>query len=172
MSDILSTIKKLQALAERGVGGERTNAQKFLEKFMKEHDITESMLENPDRSVHRFYLSKAKERLFFQCVSAVMGNGFRFGESRYGKHYYSLECSDSEFIEIEYMFKWYWKEWKKEQELFFKAFVFKNELVSQREEDSGRSWHELTEKEKLEAMRIDEMKHSIRNQKHFKALTD
>ena len=65
MSDILSTIKKLQALAERGIGGERTNAQKFLEKFMKEHDITESMLENPDRSVHRFYLSKAKERLFF-----------------------------------------------------------------------------------------------------------
>lgn len=171
MSDIISTLKKLQALAQRGVGGERTNAQMFLERFMREHDITESMLENPDRSVHSFCVAKVKETIFIQCVVSVIGNDFTCRESRRGKHYYFIECTESEYIEIEYKLKWYWKEWKKEQRLFLHAFILRNELVSPRPEDCGKDWSELTEKEKDEIRRINEMQRSIHNDKHHKALT-
>nr|DAU15145.1 MAG TPA: Protein of unknown function (DUF2786) [Caudoviricetes sp.] len=36
----IARIKKLQALAERGVGGEKETAQRMLDKMLKENGIT------------------------------------------------------------------------------------------------------------------------------------
>lgn len=84
------------------------------------------------------------------------------------KHFYEIECTDSEYIEIEYVFKWYWKQWEKVK-LFFRAFISRNELYSSKG-NGGKDWEELSDEEKEEYRRVHEMKQSIRNQKHFKAI--
>lgn len=37
---ILETARKLKALADRGEGGEKENAKRMLEKYMKKHNLT------------------------------------------------------------------------------------------------------------------------------------
>ena len=45
-------MKKLQRLAERGVGGEKEDAQKKLQQLMKKYDIEESDLSNDKLEDH------------------------------------------------------------------------------------------------------------------------
>lgn len=43
--ELLEKIKKIKALADQGVGGEKTTAQAMLERLMQERGITEADLE-------------------------------------------------------------------------------------------------------------------------------
>ena len=43
-NELLEKIKRIKALAENGVGGERESAQAMLEKLMRKHEISEEEL--------------------------------------------------------------------------------------------------------------------------------
>lgn len=43
MSNKTEVLQKLKALAERGVGGEKANAQALLDKLMAKYDIKEEL---------------------------------------------------------------------------------------------------------------------------------
>lgn len=73
----MSRIKKLQALAERGVGGEKDTAKKKLEKLLYENGIT-SLDELEEDKVEYFlfsYKGKHEILLLKQCVYKVLGAG-------------------------------------------------------------------------------------------------
>lgn len=71
----IQRIKKLQALAERGVGGEKTTAQKKLAKLLKDNGI--NSLEELQKEEYEYtifsYNGKHEIKLLRQCMYKVMG---------------------------------------------------------------------------------------------------
>lgn len=73
----IQRIKKLQALAERGVGGEKTTAQKKLAKLLKDNGI--NSLDELQKEEYEYtifsYNGKHEIKLLRQCMYKVMGIG-------------------------------------------------------------------------------------------------
>lgn len=71
----IQRIKKLQALAERGVGGEKTTAQKKLAKLLKDNGI--NSLDELQKEEYKYtifsYNGKHEIKLLRQCMYKVMG---------------------------------------------------------------------------------------------------
>ena len=76
----IQRIKKLQALAERGVGGEKTTAQKKLAKLLKDNGI--NSLEELQKEEYEYtifsYNGKHEIKLLRQCMYKVMGAALLF----------------------------------------------------------------------------------------------
>lgn len=67
-------LKKVKALAERGVGGEATNAAAILERMMKKYGITEAELGEETRERYDFeYHGKEQKKILRQTVYKVTG---------------------------------------------------------------------------------------------------
>lgn len=71
----IEKIKKLQALAERGVGGEKETAQKMLNRMLEKNGISSlEELENEEYEYTLFsYNGKHEIKLLRQCFYKVMG---------------------------------------------------------------------------------------------------
>lgn len=71
----IQRIKKLQALAERGVGGEKTTAQKKLAKLLKDNGI--NSLDELQKEEYEYtifsYNGKHEIKLLRQCMYAKTG---------------------------------------------------------------------------------------------------
>lgn len=72
--ELLEKIKKIKALADRGVGGEKTTAQATLERLMQEHGITEADLEvERVETVFFPYHDELERRILIQIIFSVTG---------------------------------------------------------------------------------------------------
>ena len=72
----IQRIKKLQALAERGVGGEKTTAQKKLAKLLKDNGI--NSLDELQKEEYEYtifsYNGKHEIKLLRQCMYKVIAD--------------------------------------------------------------------------------------------------
>lgn len=81
----LELLKKLKALADNGVGGERENAQAMLDKLLAKYDISAEALSDDEVSDHGFtYHSDFERRLLSQLRAKIATNrdAFRY---KYGR---------------------------------------------------------------------------------------
>lgn len=69
---ILLKIRKLQALAERGVGGEATNAKILLSALCEKYGIDESKLDEEEKQWYEFEMRTSVQKLFLSCTSVYM----------------------------------------------------------------------------------------------------
>lgn len=69
---ILLKIRKLQALAERGVGGEATNAKILLSALCEKYGIDESKLDEEEKQWYEFEMRTSVQKLFLQLYVSVM----------------------------------------------------------------------------------------------------
>lgn len=70
----IELMKKLQRLAERGVGGEKEGAQKKLQQLMKKYNIEESDLSDDKLEDHEWkYHNDFELRLLKQTIYKVLG---------------------------------------------------------------------------------------------------
>ncbi len=108
----IQRIKKLQALAERGVGGEKTTAQKKLAKLLKDNGIN-SLDELQE------------EKLLRQCMYKVMGaKSDRTAYKPYGRRQkIGIYCTKAQKIEIELEFDFYRNVFYEELSTFMDAFI-------------------------------------------------
>ena len=78
----IELMKKLQRLAERGVGGEKEGAQKRLQQLMKKYDIEESDLSDDKLEDHEWkYHNDFELRLLKQTIYKVLLLMFRLCET-------------------------------------------------------------------------------------------
>lgn len=69
---VQAKLRKLQALAERGVGGEKVNAQRMLDKLLARHGITVEDLSNERRETRWFPAANRFDRnLALQIMSKI-----------------------------------------------------------------------------------------------------
>ncbi len=135
-------LRKLHALAERGNGGEKINAQRKLEKFMQKYGITEKELEKETLEHCEFTFHGTREcSLLVQIIYKVLNDrnrcyGFRYSYSgRSVKNKLGCEATPAQKIEIEFLFDFYKRLYKREEEFFFAAFVQKHKLFGDLKDD-------------------------------------
>lgn len=109
----LQRIKKLQALAERGVGGEKDTASKMLVRLLEKNGI--SSLEELETEQYEYtlfsYNGKHEIKLLRQCIYKVMGaKSDRTVYKPYGRRQkIGIYCTKAQKIEIELEFEFYRK---------------------------------------------------------------
>lgn len=124
---VIQKIKKLQALAERGVGGEKETAKKKLEKMLEQNGI--SSLEDLEREEIEFtlfsYKGKHEETLLEQCIYKVMtaSNKTEYYKRRGTRQKVGIYCTKAQKIEIELEFEFYRNVFNEQLELFMQAFI-------------------------------------------------
>ena len=131
--------KKLNELSKRGDSGERDNALKRLETVMKKYGITDEMLEYDIRTQFEFVVVKEQMQFMRQVIASVCGKipfyGVR-GEERKKKQTLVVEITNAEFIEISEKFIFFWDRYHKDLELFYSAFIQRNELYTKPDPDA------------------------------------
>lgn len=135
MSKHIELAKKLKALADRGVGGEKINAKKMLRDFMKKHRLSIEDIDGEKKEKH-FFKASGRDRILLHQIVKRVNYDLEFYEipaalvkkwNCEGNNY--AWCTVSEYIEIEAMFKIYRKLLREEYKLFYHAFLMANDLL-------------------------------------------
>lgn len=122
-------IEKLQALAERGVGGEKTTAQKKLSELLAKNNIEslEELLEDKEEFYLFSYNGKAKEKLLRQCMYKVLGferwQSLPTYRAKGTRQKIGIYCTAAEKLEIELEFEFYSRVFDEELMDFVAAFI-------------------------------------------------
>ncbi len=124
-------LKKLKALAERGVGGERESALKLYHKLLEKYQIDEGEILEERVTLHWFsYKTELEEDLLTQIFYKVTGSPsyhhYTGNYSRRKKR--GCNCTEIEAVEIKMLFDFYRQELKRELEAFLIAFKQGNNL--------------------------------------------
>lgn len=154
-------LKKLKALSERGVGGEKQNAAALLSKLMEKYGFTEDDIELDKKEDEFFpYKENTEKRLLAQIIFMVTGKsafgcvGTYTGRSR---KKLGVNCTAAEKLEIEAAFAFYKKAFEEELEVFYAAFAHKNHLFPENCKVDDRSLDELQPEERRFLLKMEMM---------------
>lgn len=124
---VIEKIKKLQALAERGVGGEKETAKEKLQKMLEKHGIHSlEELEQEETEFTLFsYKGEHEKTLLHQCIYKVMtaSNKTDYYKRRGTRQKVGIYCTPAQKIEIELEFEFYRNLFNEQLELFMQAFI-------------------------------------------------
>lgn len=158
-------LKKLKVLAERGVGGEKENAQLMLDRMLKKCGMTYEDLEAEVVDVHTIqFKDDLHEKFTHQIIASVLGKVTTWGYKRLKKTII-FESSLAEFIEIKAKRDFFFRDYIRQQQLFYKAYIQKNELYAKTEgEPEGDSKMSMKEYMELMSMMSGIEKQTFRTQ--------
>lgn len=156
MADPKERLKKLYALAMRGVGGEKETAQAILEKLLKKYAVSLDELDEDNiRKYQLEYHGKEQERLLMQTVYKVTDDTTAFyplcwtRSGRKCRTILGVKCTAAQKAEIEFLFDFYTRVWEKEREALLQAFIQKHRIFGNLKD--GEKGKELSNEE-LEKM--------------------
>lgn len=123
----LQRIKKLQALAERGVGGEKETAAKMLQRLLEKNGIS-TLKELEEDEVEYFlfsYKGKHEIKLLKQCMYKVLGysDNTKYYRTTGTRQKIGIYCTKAQRIEIELEFEFYRNVFYEELPSFMNAFI-------------------------------------------------
>lgn len=127
-------LRKLKALADGGVGGEKINAQRKLAALMKKYGIAEEELSAEQQICCEFkYRTETELVLLKQTIYKVTNEisfyGFTYtATGRKVARVLGCKCTRAQQIEIEFLFDFYKRTYKKDAELFLQAFIQKHQI--------------------------------------------
>jgi len=131
---IKAKLRKIAALAERGVGGERENARRLLQRLLCQHNLTIEDLGKPKaRGRYWFRCRDVLERqILFQCYFRAT-NKDEVSYYQRGREI-GFTLSPMEQLELENLWRHFRPLWRREirtqQERIVHAFVSKHDLYS------------------------------------------
>ena len=176
MSKHIELAKKLKALADKGVGGEKINAERMLNDILKKHNLTIEDIEGEQTRDYCFKLKKGEDKLWGQIVARVNPKINKYGEfpAKIIKAHnlqgnYMITCTSAEYVEIESMFNVYNRLYKEELDIFYSAFCTANDLLVT--VDSPKSTKDLTEEEYNKWLRAQQMASKIKSETFKKQIT-
>jgi len=135
LESILSRIRKILALAEQGVGGERENAKSILQKLLDKHGLTveDIVREEKDQQqqIYSFrYKSKLESDLLHQCYCCVIPQSERTHYKRRGRKCLGFKLTLLQKLELENYWNYFRGLWKQELKLFFLTFIHKHDIFA------------------------------------------
>lgn len=170
----IDLLKKVKALAEQGVGGEKYNAEKALKSLMKKYSITEEMLDDNETSDYLFLLkTEYEEELFVQIVWCIDLNIKIYGKfkARYARLFggnYLINTTRLVWIEVKTKLEFYTKVYLSDLKIFKLAFLHKNNLLT----DAKNGNRKITEEERLMQFKAVQMAKGLDTHKFNKQLSD
>lgn len=175
MSKHLELAKKLKALADRGIGGEKINAEKMLANLLLKHNLTIEDIEGEKTFEYFFKLKPEDVMIWSQIVGHVNAKIPKYGEflkmdvkafKLAGN--YMINCTPAEYIEIECMLGIYPELYKRELKIFNSAFCHANDLLIKT--DNKREITDLSKEELERILRIRAMASKIKSETFRKQL--
>ncbi len=125
-------LRKLKALADSGVGGEKENARRILLRLLDKYDIAEANLDDEALTEHTFKACGARERtlLIQVCFKVTNGNRHVYSYKRGvgSRSEICCSCTRAEGIQISFEFDFYRELWRNEEDMFFRAFIQKHQI--------------------------------------------
>ena len=148
-------IKKLQALAERGVGGEKVTAAEKLKKLLEKNGL-QSLEELEKEEVEYFlfsYNGKHEIKLLQQCMYKVLGAAEKTKcyRTRGTRQKIGIYCTKAQKIEIELEFEFYRNVFYDELSNFMSAFIQAQSIFPKDAPISNKELYEYTEEELFRA---------------------
>lgn len=148
-SRVIAKLRKLLALVDRGVGGEKTNAESALKSLLAKHGLSIEDLDDAQAERRIFWWSTKSEtegKLLSQCVEAVLSRWDRnFYRERGNRKARGYEMTHAEWLEVDLMFAVHRrslaKHLKKQQELAFIAYIHRNEIFGREAGEDSRESH-------------------------------
>jgi hypothetical protein len=132
MSDrILELAKKLKALAERGVGGERINAVEQLKRLIEKYQLDLEDINSVRLQYRVFKFDEHNElhkKFVKQIIAAVVGDK-EFYYAGLIHNNWTVEIDDFQYVEIAEKLDFYWPIFNSEMDVFYNAFIKKNDLA-------------------------------------------
>lgn len=165
--------KKLHALAERGVDGEKANAEKVLAAFLKKHNLKLDDLLGEQKTRRWFKVSKTKDKFFHQVAASVLGVKFSTFTRPSLKGMVGIDLTAEEFVEVESRFDFYWRAYQEDLEVFYSAFIQRNKLYAKPSDDELREDSEekpLSLEQKQKLFKTQMMMQGIERRTHRKQL--
>ena len=141
MSKIIELAKKIKALADRGVGGEKINAELLLKDIMAKHNITLDMLEEAVEDLRFIEIDLKYRELLVQLSQGIRRDMivYIYNQDRVKKDKLTgnaaISCTYCEFVEIQAKFDHYSVLFDQEFKVFARAFFVKNNLLIEPDED-------------------------------------
>lgn len=129
-SKLIKLLKKLKALADRGIGGEKINAERMLHDLMQKYNISIEDIEGEKKQIFDFDVPFKYDELFWQIVSNVIvdWNG-RYTKYKHFKRKFGVEMTHAEHLEIEAKSDFYYKDFEEQMKIFTSAYIYKNKLT-------------------------------------------
>lgn len=121
--------KKIKALADRGVDSEKINAQERLKEFLAKYKLSLDDIEDEKAQLRPFAVKPEERKFFRQIVSSVLGNTFDCYVSNKKENVMFVKVTNAEFCEIEIKFRFHWENFWKDVQVFYKAYINKNNLT-------------------------------------------
>lgn len=163
--------KKLFALAQFGIEGERDNAQQMLENFMRKHNLDLEELQESRKEVCNFDVEEKHQPLFSQIVYAWF-NDLQIYIPKDGrkKRQLVVEMTPFEALELKIKFEFYRDLFDGEFKVFYNAFVQKNKILPP--DATSTDWNTLSDEEKEFNRRINKMQEQIERRDYVKQLSN
>lgn len=158
MSKIEDRLRKLLALAEGGVGGEKVNAQRMLESMLEKHDMSVEDISDDLIETYWFkYKGKLEKRLLYQIINSVSKNADLW-KHRKRRETTGADVTKTQMLEIELKFECYKKALNDDIDSLFTAFIHTNKIYPLSDEVDDEDESELqTPEEKARLFKIAQM---------------
>lgn len=172
---VIELAKKIKVLAEKGEGGEKRNAEAMLADLMRKYGISAEQVESPVVKRYYFQAKGINHDILTQCVVSTnyeLRDKFWTVKTMYRKTHGDClcECTAAEYIEISQKYDLYKKLYKKELDVFFRAFCTANDLLGT--PPKMQTTDDLTDKERDEFIRAARMANSIKKERVTKQITN
>lgn len=125
-------LQKLKALAERGVNGEKANAEVLLNKLMKKYNVSlDELSEDITETIEFKYHGAEQEKILRQVIYKVTNkknntHTYRYTYSgRSCRTILGADVTKAQRIEIEFLFDWYVTQWQKRARGFIRSLYTK-----------------------------------------------
>ncbi len=150
LETIKSKLKKIAALAERGIGGEKENAKRLLETLLTKHGLTiDDIQPHVERQKKRCvfkYRTKQEKQLLFQCYYRA-ANVANLSYYRAGRNAVGLDLDKLEEAEMRSLYAHFLPLWRKEMQRLEHAFFWKHDLTSHCARDDNEKPDPISPKE-------------------------
>ena len=128
---IAAKLKKIKALAERGVGGEKETAMRMYEDLKARYELEDEEIMLDAVTLHWFgYADELEERVLRWIFYKVTGDAsYHIYTGKYRRRKKrGCDCTEIEAAEITLLYNFYKEELKRELEAFLVAFRCGNDL--------------------------------------------
>lgn len=150
---ITSLAQKLKALAEKADGNEQALAQQKLNDLLSKYNLAESDLEDTV-DYHEFKYKKSWEELLIRQIGyKVLNRTEAYHTKPSGRKLQEVifRCTDSQALEIEYLYSFYKALFEKDLDSFLHAFIQKHQLFGTVDDDTVE--HNTLSDEEIERQR-------------------
>ena len=179
--EILDRLRKMKQLADRGVGGERENAERLLAEIAAQYGIDLATLE--EEKLEDFYVTLKeswKRKMLSQLCAlkrqelkreGVSLENYRMTMWRCNKpNLYSVSnCTKAEWLELMAKLEVLSRAYKRQLDDFYKAFLMANNLLI--EPDDDKEQQKLSREERSRLFRVAQMSMGIEKSQLNKQLT-